>query len=153
MAPSMRWSGRRLPSNRLTVRPTLMNRRTTSAFTVVEIMIVIVIIGMLAAMAIPAFMRVRVASLEKAAAQGRTLTEDERQYLRDHRSMMSKPARSERSDDEVQTPMRAARTPATPSLKTLTSNGIQYYLVPKTSGYPAELTIGSDTYYMVPVGP
>ncbi len=43
-----------------------MNNRKNQAFTLVEIMIVVVIIGLLAAMAIPAFQKVRSNSQNKA---------------------------------------------------------------------------------------
>jgi len=43
-----------------------MKNRSTKGFTLVEIMIVVVIIGLLAAMAIPAFQKVRASSQDKA---------------------------------------------------------------------------------------
>ncbi|OHE72531.1 MAG: hypothetical protein A2007_01410 [Verrucomicrobia bacterium GWC2_42_7] len=59
-------------------------RQKKSAFTLVEIMIVVVIIGLLASMAIPAFQKVRSGAQQKAALNNlRQLAAAGQQYLLD----------------------------------------------------------------------
>jgi type IV pilus assembly protein PilA len=60
----------------------MKNYRSSKGFTLVEIMIVVVIIGLLAAMAIPAFQKVRSASQDKAVTNNlRQLSAAGQQYF------------------------------------------------------------------------
>lgn len=73
------------------------------AFTLVEIMIVIVIIGLLAAMAIPAFQKVKQNSLERRISTGTASRDDWVQYnklVKDKKAARIKPATMDKVEAE-----------------------------------------------------
>jgi prepilin-type N-terminal cleavage/methylation domain-containing protein len=58
--------------------------KNRKGFTVVEYMIVFVIVGLLAAMAIPAFQKVKVSTLAKQVASGGALSANDEEFLKNH---------------------------------------------------------------------
>ena len=97
------------------------------AFTLVEIMIVIVIIGLVAAMAIPAYQKIKGDSRKPKAYVGNVLP----------RSEVSEPA--------------VTKEPTTNAagFQTLVVDGVVYYVVPKQD-YPKEVEIGGSKYWLIP---
>lgn len=59
--------------------------KNKSAFTLVEIMIVVVIIGLIASMAIPAFQKVRENAIIRKQEMGQRLSPDEVRFLRERK--------------------------------------------------------------------
>jgi hypothetical protein len=57
---------------------------STAGFTIVEVMIIIVIIGLLAAMAIPAIQKVRAGGIRESIRSGKEVTQNQRDFLRSY---------------------------------------------------------------------
>lgn len=101
-------------------------KTSKKAFTIVEIMIVVVVFGLIAAMVVPAYQGVKVNSLAKKAYHGERLTQDQRDYIRINASKVSsewKVVESERTSPW------SSNTTGTP--QTIVIDGKTYKLVPQ----------------------
>lgn len=101
--------------------------KKNKAFTVVEYMIVIVIIGLLAAMAIPAFVKVKTNSIAKLVYHGQTVSESDYQYLQTHMALVNdeylKPRKPIEREPQVM--------PQAPTQMIMVIDGKRYRLVPE----------------------
>lgn len=127
-----------------------MNRR---AFTLVEIIIVVIIIGLLSAMLIPAFQKVRRDSIIKAVqVHGlSSLTPDQKEMYREW--VKDGTVETYWKQNKRPTPTVAA-TPVeetTTNIITDSTDGKRYYLIPRSKA--KEATIAGESYFLVPVYP
>lgn len=118
-------------------------KRSNIGFTLVEWMIVVVIIGLLAAMAIPAFQKVREASIMKAGDRGDVQGWDASTWELYRKAKASQVAAGR--------PERSSEMPASSFLtgySRLTIEGKSYILIPK--GEVGETKVGSQVFVLVP---
>lgn len=125
-----------------------MKTNTTKGLTLVEIVIVLVIIGLLAAMAIPAYMKVRDASVVAKARRGETLTESERER---YKNAMKRPW-VKGAESKQETDPQEKKDPVVPALslesKAQTPSAAFYFI---RSDLPIEkVMIGGKEYLMIP---
>lgn len=97
------------------------------AFTLVEVMIILVIVGLLAAMAIPAYVKVKVNNIAKQVYIGNTVSREDYQYLQQNIEMVNEEYRSKKRPVEIE--RQTMPEPMTP--ETIVINGKKFKLVPE----------------------
>lgn len=119
--------------------------RPHSAFTLVEAMIIIVILGLLAVMAIPAYWKVRDNSIMHMAERGEHLNESQLKRYRE--------IRREKDAEEDKNPSSAPAERVTPSrsvgpFQRVQIDGSTFYLVPKQDAKETE--IAGKVFWLIP---
>jgi prepilin-type N-terminal cleavage/methylation domain-containing protein len=99
------------------------------AFTLIEIMIVVAIIGLLAAMAIPAFMKVKVNRIAKEVYNGRTVSREDYECLQKNITLVNGEYLVKRRAVVEAEPQVMPQTPEKEIVMIV--NGKKYKLVPE----------------------
>ena len=119
--------------------------RDSRAFDIVAVMIAVVIVGLLAAMAIPAYLKVRDETIYKAGLRGEVLNDKER-------VIFDRVAREHTKETGTPAPALVAPEPARVALRTFQTIVVgdrTYYLVPKQA-YPQEIVVDGRNFWLVP---
>lgn len=98
--------------------------KTKKGFTLVEVMIVCVIIGLLAAMAIPAFQKVKYSSIRSDIQAGVVVSEAQYKWYKEYRKENPRQVEAEKKPDN-QNNVEAEK------IDTIVINGKTYKLVPQ----------------------
>ncbi len=107
-----------------------------------EIMIVVTIIGLLAAMLVPAIQKVREARITKAIKNGEKITPEQRKWYNEF--MKDRRTRNGDVDTTSEVPVALEGIP----FQTLKVGDKVYVLVPKQNAQ--ETSIGGQTFWLVP---
>lgn len=105
----------------------------------IEVMIIIVIIGLLAAMAIPAYLKVKETNIAKAIQRGDKVSREDRAWYEGKKNRGTKV-------EPKETP-----SPADASVPIVTLDNKRFYLVLKDEAQ--ETRINGKTYWLIPITP
>lgn len=101
-----------------------LNMKTKKGFTLVEIMIVMVIIGLLAAMTIPAYTKIKYNSIRRDITAGVVVTDAQYKWYKEYRKENPRQVEAEKKPDN-QNNVEAEK------IDTIVINGKTYKLVPQ----------------------
>ena len=100
------------------------------AFTLLEIMIAVTIIGLLVAMVIPVCQKVKATNIAKQVYRGQVVTNEEKEYMLDHINMVPPQYLIHFAKSSAAMKL-APKTIEVENLQTIVINGKTYKLVPQ----------------------
>lgn len=118
-------------------------KTSCSAFTILDIMIVVIIIMLTTAMAIPAYQKIREGAIVKMHDSGATMSYDQQQeYEKIRQSQAAKITKS--SDNFSNTPSVSAN-----DYGVMDVNGKKYFMIPADK-IQTKIDVNGATYYLIP---